>query len=244
MFEGQSITVAQKQTKERQGNRMKKVSKAKVNVEAVVSKITGKYVVRLNKMAQSECEGWIGFGRLINTYAEEIKQKANRVNPDVDKYLSEHPDSLLHKSQIRNYRQAFKLWKEHGGEEGKVPKVSLTIFTVILNARINPGDVDKFLKTAEEQKLSVSELKALIKGRTIEATENFLFEYNKSLVSATKGLAQAIDSLSKIVSEKPNEPIPEELKQGIVRLLRFSLSKGIVSVSDVNAVVAKGGNNE
>lgn len=212
-------------------------------MQKVENKVAKQYVKELNKLAVADYNSWLEIGELVDQAAKEIREQSRRKNPDVYRILADSPDSILQSGQLRNHHTAWQLRNEISRQES-APNVPLTHWVVVISAKLNLSDSEKFLRMAEEENLSVNELKNRIEANNgTDDDPNPSFEYKDSIKRLGRGLSKVSDCLSKAFELSKGNPMPPEIKQQILFVVQFSLQQGIVSLAEVTGGT-EGGNHE
>ena len=125
-----------------------------------VQALTSEYVAKLNQVGDGEAMAWVSLGGLIHEF---LKRVAPDGMPKKNYYnvLAEDPNLAYSAQQLRYYAQAHKLYQELGGSTG-APKLPMTFFICVLPKRVTIHKKRELLKRAVDEKLSVSEFKAVV----------------------------------------------------------------------------------
>lgn len=203
--------------------------------------ITAEYVAKLTKVAENEVMGFVNAGRLIAEYVQKIAPDGK---PKFDPYraLEADPNSHWKASQLRNYRQCYDLYNELNGKGG-APQLPMTFFVCVLPTKLNLFKKQELLKQAQDEKLSVSELKARVamavgkKPARPEAKPSTLEDELKKLETQTQALFAFLVSLHDMVmrSEAPAAN-QAKIRDSLKLLITFAKERDYLPQSTVHHV--------
>jgi len=202
--------------------------------EAQVAAITKDTVSILNGLENRNITGWIDMGKTIHEYVFKIHPEG-KYREDPYKLLSACPDSFHKSSQLRNYEACYLLFKEFGGKDGS-PKVSMTHFIQVLHLGVNYEAKRQLLLMAEQEKWSVSELKAYISkgkagsGQDSAATPN----YGKELQNCLSTIADLVSH----ITIKDKQSISKETRMQIVSSVQHLIELNVITFEEINAPAA------
>ena len=199
--------------------------------------LTNEYVGKLNERFEGDARLWIETGRIIAEYIDRIGKSEG----DAFKYLSQHPDILFTASHLRNYYAAFIL---HEAMQKESPNVSFTHFITVLGHSLNLDSKIAFLMEAEEEGLSVSQLKHRIKTRNDDDDDgsdgddqtdptNDDGEFKKETETMFRVIEKMNAQLDKYSGIRSSRRIPTKVKADFLILVRNLVSAGYVKVDDI-----------
>jgi hypothetical protein len=183
--------------------------------------LTNKAAEALLAQQADEAESWMARGKVVAEYVEKIQPNGKNSRPDPFQRLAQHPEMVWSATQLRNYRDAYDLWVELGGE--KAPKLQLTVYSVVLRKGLTADEKHSYLKRAADEKLSVRELKEVIDGHIAKRKANKP-DADAKITSEWRvadGLAARLSvSLAKLAGLRSSLPCPDEVKQRLAALAK------------------------
>ena len=203
------------------------------------SDIRTPHIPILNELHLKEGALWVEEGEEIDKFITEGEKLGLKL--DLYLHLAKHPDALCCASQYRNYHACFCLWKKLGGE-GKAPKVSMTHFIQILGKNLGWGEKKELLLAAQNEKLSVRELKERIQEKTGQGKANppkRSWDWTVTqLVAATERTFQLASWLMEI---RQSHTIPDQVREHLDDLVRLFIAQKLI---DWEELKAKGDDSE
>jgi len=202
----------------------------KALTEAQIATITKEIVIKLNWLETKNIEGWLEMGKVVHDFVYKIHPKG-QYRSDPYQILALHPDSCHRSSQLRNYEACWGLYTKLGGNKG-APKVSMTHLIQVLPLKINVEAKRKLLLMAEQEKWSVSEFKAHLKGKSgSDQKPVVIHNYGKDLQDCLRNM---VDLVSRITI-KDKLSISPSTRMQIVSSVQHLVTLGVITFEEINA---------
>jgi hypothetical protein len=131
--------------------------KSKNEVRALTDKAAGDVGTAADKATLS----WVGIGKTVKRYVNLLQPDGQRTRLDPYDILAAHPDIPYGASHLRNFVAAHEVWIDFG--KGKLPKLGIGFFSLVLNSRLNRDERESFLQQTVENDWTTRQLKAEIK---------------------------------------------------------------------------------
>ncbi len=131
-----------------------------------MKKMTGQYVRKINKQAKLETKAWVEQGRLIKEFIDKCKGSTDAKL----KALADHDDCIHGIAQLRNYKEAYEVYKalEDNPEINGLP---MTFYATVQPKKLTQFKREELLKQAKAENWSVSQLNAAVKDKVLSGTQ-------------------------------------------------------------------------
>jgi len=185
------------------------------------SKEAAVVVHQLNNIELMKCkDGWLEQGRIIAEFVAKCDATPQFKGLGV-KMLANHPECLLGHSQIRNYRNCYSLYKQYSGD--KFPKLTMSAYVVLLTSSIKTEDRKKLLQKANDESLSVAQIKEEIrKLQPKKPIRRNWADHCTKAASLAGSLLSALSTLDDLQSNRDPKPeLPEDLILALGSLGKF-----------------------
>ena len=195
-----------------------KKSAAGVKVE---NKSVAECVQKLNAVAEEGLKGWLEMGRIVAEFVAAMKSDPT-FGGDAYRALARH-DSCVHKaSQLRNYHAAYLTYNKFSGEQ--YPNLTVTHYIALLTGSINLGERERLLQKANDETLSIKQLKEEIaKLRLPKKVQHRTWDGQcKQTASLSARLLNFLSSLHDMRSKMESQPeLPENLTVSLATLGKY-----------------------
>jgi len=216
----------------------KKDKEKMVVAEKKYSTLTKDTVSKINVLTKKNLESWVQMGELVHEFVLKVTENRT-IWVDACKILASSPDSQHKDSQLRNYESAYLLWKEMG-EKGETVSVSMTHMLAVIHSGSNFDKKLSLLREAEAKNLSVSQLKEIVKAKSLEKkriaetkAKNGI-NYETSVKRVKGAVSRCYSHLTEFSRIKAKKKLPKEVHSNLIYLIEFVIAQNLVDLSELS----------